>query len=221
MTIVVWILLVLLALKLVWNLCVPFVLLSRGAESSNGRKTGISMMPALEVLLLVLATGAAAISSGTSLANRPLFLLGWGAAAIALSYVFLVVVGAVGAWLVGRKKGRSDERASESNRLEFEHVNRELGLSMEPQDWGIVNASGERLTEFCSYLRTRRDLRVETRHQLAELVLASANEALLADPEAALSEVTELIRDDSEAFALELPYWRRLGGEEFPIAARL
>jgi hypothetical protein len=115
----------------------------------------------------------------------------------------------------------SEENREQAVRRELERVTRELGLSMEPQDWGIVNASAERLGEFCSYYRAHPEMRSELRFEFAELILASANEVLLTGAALDLSAVMELAREDPDAFEDELRYWRGLRGEEFPIAKRL
>lgn len=103
MTIVAWLLLTVFTLKLIWNLGVPFELFKRLRANPNGPTFRISMSTAVEVVLLLLATGASAISSGKDWINRPLAVFGWGLAAIVFTYVHLAVVGGLGGWLIRRK----------------------------------------------------------------------------------------------------------------------
>jgi hypothetical protein len=103
MTIVVWLLLAVVALKLIWNLGVPFVLLKRLRANPNGPTSRISMSSGVEVVLLLIAAGASALSEGPSWVNRPLVVLGWGFASVVLTYLHLVVVGSLGGWLITRK----------------------------------------------------------------------------------------------------------------------
>ena len=115
MTILIWLLLALLALKLFWNLGVPFILLKRLRANPDAPTSRISMSTAVEVILLLFATGAAAISNGASWINRPLTVLGWGSAAIVFSYIHLAFVGMVGGWLISRKLPRTPDSARDGH----------------------------------------------------------------------------------------------------------
>lgn len=97
----------------------------------------------------------------------------------------------------------------------------DLRLNYEPQDWGIANADGARLSEFVSYFR-RVALEPTQRFELAELILASANEALSSGKHVSIEEIIELTRDFESSFAHHIEYWLALADDdEFPISAML
>lgn len=114
MAYLVWLVLGLFALKLIWNLTVPFVLLGRLRANPDGPRSGISMASGVEVLLLLVAVGLSAISVGEYWVNRPLLIAGWGSAAILFTYVAFYIVGAIGGWFVTRKLPRSPDSSSKS-----------------------------------------------------------------------------------------------------------
>jgi len=62
------------------------------------------MSTSVEVILLLLATGAATVNSGIGWINRPIFVFGLGITCIVFTYIHLVVVGAVGGWIISRKQ---------------------------------------------------------------------------------------------------------------------
>jgi hypothetical protein len=99
-------------------------------------------------------------------------------------------------------------------------LSHELGLADEQQDWGIINADGDRLDEFVRVYR-RDDLDDSERFQVVELVLASANEALEADAEANLDAIRPLLPAMRRDAAVIVEYWERLAGDEFPLASWL
>ena len=98
-----------------------------------------------------------------------------------------------------------------------------LGLPFEPQDWGIANADAVRVREFVGVCRTA-SLTPPQQYAMAELVLASMNEALAQG--VADDDVTKQFR---EFLTLELcglsgqvRYWAGLADRvEFPLAALL
>jgi hypothetical protein len=96
-----------------------------------------------------------------------------------------------------------------------------LGVLDEPQDWGIVNADGERLDEFADYLETG-DLAPTQVFDMVELLLASANERLIDDPSADLQVVRYALRGHPTAGAVHYDYWAALDDpKEFPLGAWL
>jgi hypothetical protein len=96
-----------------------------------------------------------------------------------------------------------------------------LGLAEASQDWGIINADASRLDEFVRVYTTEPLTRYQ-RWAMAELVLASANELLCADPQADLGLVATLLPTISADARPELDYWRRLvGDDEFPLGTWL
>jgi hypothetical protein len=92
-----------------------------------------------------------------------------------------------------------------------------LGLLYEPQDWGIINADARRLSEFIAYYEAT-PLSETQRFELGELILASANERLLANeslPEALRPFLARNLGD----LATQLEYWRNLrDDQEFPVS---
>jgi hypothetical protein len=96
-----------------------------------------------------------------------------------------------------------------------------LGLAYEPQDWGLVNADGDRLEEFVAFFRER-PLAPTQRFQMAELILASANERLLAGGAVDVDGLLALAADHPAAFGAHVDYWAGTEDEaEFPLGARL
>lgn len=110
MTIMVWLVLFALAVKLIWNLGVPFVLIRRAKANPAPRTSAISMVPAVEVALLFIAIFLSTLSTGEAWINRPLAVAGWGITAILFTYAHLVVTGAVGGWLVARQNRNKTTR---------------------------------------------------------------------------------------------------------------
>jgi hypothetical protein len=95
-----------------------------------------------------------------------------------------------------------------------------LGLADESQDWGIINANAGRLDEFVGFLNDT--LEPTEVFQLVELVLASANERLVEDPEADLDDAMRTVAGHREAAEAHLDYWRSLDDtQEFPLGAWL
>jgi hypothetical protein len=91
-----------------------------------------------------------------------------------------------------------------------------LGLLYEPQDWGIINADARRLSEFIAYYEAN-PLSETQRFELGELILASANESLLANGSLPEALLPFLARNRGD-LATQLEYWRNLGdGQEFPV----
>ena len=110
MTIVIYILIGLLTLKILWNLTIPYDLAWRTWRARGQKVGGISLMPYLEVGLLVLAIGAAALYNGPSCFQSPKRVAIWGGSAIVASYVHMVVVGMTAGWILTRlKKGESQK----------------------------------------------------------------------------------------------------------------
>ena len=114
MSILAWILLGMVALKVLWNFSVPYALLRKPIDAKTGRRGGISLSLEIEILLLILATGISWLSKGDSLINRPLAVLGWGGGAILISYVHFFIGGIIADWLVGGNR-RSRRREPPSS----------------------------------------------------------------------------------------------------------
>ena len=103
MNILIWILLLIMALKVVWNFGIPYALMQKPVDPKTGKKGGISPMLEIELILLILTVGLSWISKGELLINRPLSVLGFGGGAILLSYLHFFVGGMIANWLVTKK----------------------------------------------------------------------------------------------------------------------
>lgn len=96
-----------------------------------------------------------------------------------------------------------------------------LSLVPEPQDWGIVNASGSRLYDFIDFFVAHPELTRAQRFWMGELILASANEALLEG--GLLDERLEsFVETNREWIVVAMEYWTNLeSGAEFPLSGWL
>jgi apolipoprotein N-acyltransferase len=103
MSVLVWIVIGILALKVIWNFGVPYALMRKPIDPKTGKRGGISLALGVEVILLVLAVGLAWLSKGDALINRPLAVLCFGGGAILLSYLHFFVGGVIANWLLTRK----------------------------------------------------------------------------------------------------------------------
>lgn len=110
MTIVTYIIIGLLALKILWNLTVPYDLAWKAWRARGQKVGGISLMPYLEVGLLALAIGVAALSNGPGWFESPKKVAIWGGSAIVISYVHMVVVGMTAGWILTRLKKSESQK---------------------------------------------------------------------------------------------------------------
>ena len=96
-------------LKILWNLSTPYVLAMEPLKPDAERTRGISLMPWVEVTLLLLASVVSCIANETSSFQHPKSIAIWGVAAIVGSYVHIVIGGAIAGWIVSllRARGRS------------------------------------------------------------------------------------------------------------------
>ena len=101
---------------------------------------------------------------------------------------------------------------------ELQQLCDELRLQWEPQDWGIVNADGSRLSEFLDFYQSRSNLSSNQMFELGELILASANEVLVA--EGKLDErLPDFLLKNRNSFQAHILYWQGLeNSSEFPVA---
>jgi hypothetical protein len=90
-----FIVVVLFFLKILWNILTPFVFLNRSFANSS-KTTGISMAPLVEVGLWLLLILISFLTDGSNWLNSPKKVVIWGIATILGSYVALVPLG----WLV-------------------------------------------------------------------------------------------------------------------------
>ncbi|NBR59450.1 MAG: hypothetical protein EBT89_09885 [Opitutaceae bacterium] len=110
MSILIWCVLGVLALKVIWNFGVPYALMSKPIDPKTGKRGGISLSLSTELFLLILAVGLSWFSNGDSLINRPLAVLIYGGGAILLSYLHFFIGGMICNWFVARRdvSSRSD-----------------------------------------------------------------------------------------------------------------
>lgn len=97
MNIVVYILLVLLALKCVYNLTVPYSLL----RMQEGH--GISFMPYFELILLVFIVVASLFTNFASWVSQPMTVAVIGVVMIVASYLHFVLVMIIRGWILSRR----------------------------------------------------------------------------------------------------------------------
>lgn len=104
---------------------------------------------------------------------------------------------------------------------QLKELSRELNLSYESQDWGIINSSADRVREFIDYYYSADSLSDVMKYQLLELIIASSNDAILENKidDAIKNRFTRLITEcsNNETFAPVLRYWRSLGKEDYPV----
>ena len=102
MQIIIYFLCVLLLLKIIYNLTIPYTLL----RSKNSKK-GISFMPYLEFFLLVIAVILALFVDNTNILFNAGKLILIGIGLIVASYLHFVIVMMIGGWIISKKgKGR-------------------------------------------------------------------------------------------------------------------
>jgi hypothetical protein len=93
------------AMKILWNLAVPYFLATSAFRSPENRGKGISLMPAVEVIFL----GGAVVLSYFRGSAWP-----WNAAGVALigaamiigSYAHMVVAGGLAGWIAEKHRDR-------------------------------------------------------------------------------------------------------------------
>lgn len=98
-----------------------------------------------------------------------------------------------------------------------------LKLHYEEQDWGIINADGNRLEEFVAVYDSHQ-FSVEIRYQMFELILASANDALEKKRQEAnvMRVIQDFIRRHGQDFPVQVSYWTGLkNSDEFPVGEAL
>ncbi len=98
MIIIVYILLILLAMKCVFNITLPYALLRK----KEGE--GISFMPYIEFLLLALVVATSFTAGGDSWTAQPKVVGFVAGALVVFSYLHFVLVMLVGGWFLSRKK---------------------------------------------------------------------------------------------------------------------
>lgn len=98
-----------------------------------------------------------------------------------------------------------------------------LGLAPESQDWGIANASPDRLLEFIEFFEQHQPQDPWDQEALAELILASADEALRRgslEPQES-DRTVAFLRRNAATFPHQIQYWSNLPEGEFPVVRLL
>lgn len=93
-------------LKIVWNIFTPIVLARRSLAEATGQKSGISMAPFVEVILLILLIILSALSDRSAWFHHPKQVALWGLVVVIGSYVCFVVLGICLGWVVAQIKKR-------------------------------------------------------------------------------------------------------------------
>jgi hypothetical protein len=102
MSMLIWIVLTLLFLKVFWNFTLPFRMLNEARVNPSGKAKGISVSLEIEILLLLIALALSAFSTGESWVNSPKSVGIWAGGAILASYLSFFLVGAIGVKLITR-----------------------------------------------------------------------------------------------------------------------
>jgi len=104
MSILIWLVLGILTLKVIWNFGVPYALMRKPIDPKTGKRGGVSLSLEIELFLLILSVGLSWFSNGNSLVNRPLAVLFYGGGAILVSYLHFFLGGMICSWIVSRKR---------------------------------------------------------------------------------------------------------------------
>ena len=98
-----------------------------------------------------------------------------------------------------------------------------LDLRRESQDWGIANADPQRVLEFIRFFREHDVQHPWELEALAELILASFNDALLQGTACGTYQdaVETFLADHRSRFPVTFGYWANLEPTEFPVAQLL
>jgi hypothetical protein len=94
----------LLLAKALWNIYVPIGLVRAALKSDTKKISGVTLMPYLDVGIILLATLSAALSSETTWHGGPRNVALWGVLTIITSYALMLVLGRIAGWIVIRSK---------------------------------------------------------------------------------------------------------------------
>lgn len=110
-TFALYVLLGLFALKILWNLTLPYKMAAMLSKCAGQRTSTVTFMTFVEIVLLLLAIGTAALSDGKNWLHSPKNIAVWGGVAIVISYVHLVIMGMILGWIISSlKKRRKSEQ---------------------------------------------------------------------------------------------------------------
>ena len=102
-------------------------------------------------------------------------------------------------------------------------LSKRLGVAYCSQDWGIANAEPSRLLEFIEFYE-RESLDDTLKYQLMELIIASANEALIDGSllSSTLGPFEEFIGKHRQDAPTQMEYWSGLPNtDEYPVGVVL
>jgi len=94
----------LLLAKASWNICIPIHLARKALKSDAKKSPGVTLMPYVDVGILLLATASAALSSETTWHGGPRNVALWGVLTVISSYALMLVLGGIAGWIVIRSK---------------------------------------------------------------------------------------------------------------------
>jgi uncharacterized membrane protein YuzA (DUF378 family) len=101
MTLIIYMLIGLLAAKVIWNLSVPYRLLSRLRLHVKGQpKNGISLSLEIEIILLLIILFLSWFSTGLMWKNHTNLVLIICGGSILFSYIHFFIVGMIGGWII-------------------------------------------------------------------------------------------------------------------------
>jgi hypothetical protein len=93
------------------------------------------------------------------------------------------------------------------------------------QDWGIINSSAERTSEFIDYFSQKNSVTNYTKYEIFELIIASYNDTLLSelDSNELRIKFINFIKENAkeEIFIPILKYWKSIKNDEFPVGELL
>ena len=94
--------------KIGWNIAVPYLMAWELLRSNRTEHQGVSLMPAVEILLLATLVLIRSIAGdGDTCPASPLSILGSGAILILASYLHFLVAGMFCGWLVSKMGHKS------------------------------------------------------------------------------------------------------------------
>jgi hypothetical protein len=101
----------------------------------------------------------------------------------------------------------------------LELVSKQLGLVPYPQDWGIANADPSRLEEFLAFYDAYVAEDSFELEALAELILQSAEDAMVADEleKPMRLRLLKFIADHGQDFPDTLEYWSELEEDDWQV----
>jgi hypothetical protein len=100
----------LICLKILWNLCVPYALALGPVDANTGTSRRISLMPIVEVALLLLMLAATRLASASSAMHDSTNVAVVGVIMIVGSYVHLVLAPVVVGWIAANVRRRREIR---------------------------------------------------------------------------------------------------------------